>query len=142
MIYKYESVTNPRFWGKHGWIFLISVVLSYPENPTLEDKQRFKLFFENMILPCFKCIQNYKQHLKILPLTDEVLKSKKNFENWIFQLRSLVDKSTGNKSKYTIVEFFEDVNKKSNTINWNSLISFTPIIIIIFVLIYHYKIKN
>ena len=30
---------NPKIWGPHAWIFLHSITLNYPENPTPELKK-------------------------------------------------------------------------------------------------------
>ena len=29
---------EPEIWGPHAWQFLHSITLSYPDNPTFEDK--------------------------------------------------------------------------------------------------------
>ena len=30
---------NPKFWGPHAWIFLHSITLNYPKEPSDEDKK-------------------------------------------------------------------------------------------------------
>jgi hypothetical protein len=36
---------NPNIWGSKGWFFLDTIILSYPSNPTNDDKNKFKIFF-------------------------------------------------------------------------------------------------
>ena len=36
---------NPKIWGPGGWLFLHSITLNYPENPTENDKMYHKNFF-------------------------------------------------------------------------------------------------
>ena len=48
---------NPKIWGPKAWFFIETIILSYPDNPTLNDKNTFKNFFNSLafILPCRKC---------------------------------------------------------------------------------------
>ena len=39
---------NPKFWGPHGWIFLHSVTMNYPKEPSLEDKTLSRNFFASL----------------------------------------------------------------------------------------------
>ena len=61
---------NTSAWGPGAWFFLHSVTLSYPDNPTDEDKERIKSFFSMVgnILPCRYCRENYARHLRNLPI--------------------------------------------------------------------------
>lgn len=61
---------NTSAWGPGTWLFLHSVTLSYPENPTDEDKERIKSFFLMLgnTLPCRYCRENYTRHLRKLPI--------------------------------------------------------------------------
>ena len=36
---------DPEVWGPHGWYFLHSITLAYPDNPTDDDKTYHKNFF-------------------------------------------------------------------------------------------------
>ena len=70
---------DPEIWGPHAWIFLHSITLNYPNNPTMYDKQHYKTFFTSLqnILPCDWCSRNYKLHLKKFPI-DKYLNCKKD----------------------------------------------------------------
>ena len=36
-------IITPQEWGPHGWKFIHYVSLGYPENPTEEDKHKYKM---------------------------------------------------------------------------------------------------
>ena len=35
---------NPKIWGPHAWVFLHTITLNFPENPTPEQKKYYKDF--------------------------------------------------------------------------------------------------
>ena len=84
---------RPEVWGPHAWIFLHSVTLDYPDNPTIQDKHNMKIFINSLgnVLPCEKCRNNFKHHLKELPITDNVLESKTNLVNWLIDIHNCVN---------------------------------------------------
>lgn len=83
----------PYLWGKHGWIFFSHVALSFPKNPTQEEKQAYKTFFTSIehILPCEKCSVNYKKHIAELPI-DDYLKNKDTLFSWVIKMQNKVNK--------------------------------------------------
>ena len=88
---------NPKKWGPKAWFFIHSVALSYPLNPTEEDKEHFKTFFSILqyVLPCSICANNFQEHLDVLPLTDDVLLSRKNLFLWTVKIHNKVNKLKG-----------------------------------------------
>ena len=84
---------GPDVWGPHGWKFLHFVTIGYPENPTENDKKRYKSFFSLLkhILPCNICSDNYKGHIEKYPLTDDILSDKSKFINWGIKMHNLVN---------------------------------------------------
>lgn len=82
----------PYLWGKHGWIFFSHVALSYPKNPTMEEKQAYKNFFMAVehILPCEKCSVNYKKHFQELPI-DNYLQNKDTLFSWVIKMQNKVN---------------------------------------------------
>ena len=36
---------DPEIWGPSTWIFLHTITLNYPNNPTIYDKQNYKNFY-------------------------------------------------------------------------------------------------
>ena len=65
---------DPEIWGPHAWQFLHSITLSYPDNPTLEDKNNHAQFFNSLkdILPCQKCQDHFTQNLQENPVENYV----------------------------------------------------------------------
>ena len=88
---------KPEIWGPHAWIFLHSVTFDYPDNPTPDIKKKYKGFFESLqgILPCEKCRNHYKNNLKKQPLTDTILKSRKNLIEWLIDIHNTINKKNG-----------------------------------------------
>lgn len=82
----------PKLWGKHGWIFFNHVALSYPKNPTMDEKKAYKKFFMSIgsILPCEKCSVNYAKHIKELPI-DDYLKNKDLLFSWVVKMQNKVN---------------------------------------------------
>lgn len=82
----------PYLWGKHGWIFFSHVALSYPKNPTLEEKNAYKSFFMSIgsILPCEKCSINYEKHIKEIPI-DKYLENKDTLFSWVIKMENKVN---------------------------------------------------
>lgn len=86
-------MSGPDVWGPHGWKFIHYITLGYPYNPTESDKKEYKLFFSLLgsVIPCSICGNNYIEHLKIKPLTDEVLSNKQKFIEWGINMHNLVN---------------------------------------------------
>jgi hypothetical protein len=125
---------NPNIWGSHAWFFLHSITFGYPNCPTHKDKVNMKTFFNNLkhVLPCPSCRINYDNHLKKLPLTDDILNSKDKLITWLIDFHNLVNKLKGKKI-YTKQEVMDYYNKqyKGN----NNYILTLMIITIIFILL-------
>jgi hypothetical protein len=86
---------KPEIWGPHAWIFMHSVTFDYPDNPTPEIQNRYKLFFESLqyVLPCELCRNHYTKNLKKFPINNHVLKTRKNLIEWLIDLHNNVNKS-------------------------------------------------
>ena len=85
---------GPNIWGPYGWKFIHFVALAYPNKPSNIDKENYKIFFESLshVIPCSLCADNYKDHLRIYPLTDEILDNKQNLVKWSVDMHNLVNK--------------------------------------------------
>jgi len=83
---------EPNIWGKHAWIFLHSVSMNYPDNPSNSDKKNYKDFFENIrfILPCEVCKKHFSQHIQQHPI-DSALKSKNKLVEWLIDVHNQVN---------------------------------------------------
>ena len=106
---------GPNIWGPHGWKFLHFIAMAYPNEPTDEDKQKYLTFFTLVgdLLPCQLCIDNYKKHLLIFPITDEVLSSKINLLKWSIDMHNEVNKDN-NKKVYTYNEAIALISNNYN----------------------------
>jgi hypothetical protein len=150
---------HPEIWGPHAWIFLHSISLNYPENPSELDKERYRNFFSNLqyILPCEKCAYNYGIKLKSNPIE---LDSKSELIEWLIKIHNIVNESNGkkkisndefmkiyqniynNQSKPKKIEKIENkpqkIGSKKNIFNNNSL----TIILIIIIMVLLFSLKK
>lgn len=87
----------PDIWGKYMWVSLHLIALGYPTNPSIEEKQAYKDYFENIykILPCHKCSVHYKQHVNSTPITDDILNDNRSLFKWTVVIHNSVNASIG-----------------------------------------------
>jgi len=87
---------NPKVWGPHGWFFMHSITLAYPDSPTKEDKENIINFFNSVgkVLPCHKCRKNFKKHSAKLPLTDKIVSSREELVKWLIDFHNEVNEVT------------------------------------------------
>jgi hypothetical protein len=92
-------VITQKTWGPYGWKFIHMVALAYPNNPTNEDKENYKIFFTILgnVLPCQLCADHYKQNLINFPLTEYILSSRDTVLKWTIDIHNEVNKSIGKK---------------------------------------------
>jgi len=109
-------MAGPDVWGPHGWKFIHYITLGYPKNPDEDMKIKTKQFFILMqdLLPCVLCRNNYKKHIKIYPLTDDVLSDREKFIDWGIKMHNLVNVKN-NKREFSLEEGREVINKNINT---------------------------
>jgi len=103
---------SPHFWGKQAWHFIHCVALNYPENPTDEDKDKFKTFFYSLeyILPCPICGYHFKENMNQYPIR---LESRAELFNWSVDMHNQVNK-INNKIELSYDEAYEQLVKNSN----------------------------
>ena len=97
-------VTN--VWGPSLWHVLHTISFNYPVNPSAEDKKNYYNFMKNLgnVLPCGACRNNYKDNLKKIKLTKEVLENRKAFSKWVFKLHNHINQMTGKTYEKTFDE--------------------------------------
>lgn len=124
-------------WGPGAWKFLHSVALKYPDNPSDNDKNNYLLFFDNLqhVLPCPKCKENYKDHLKKFPLK-ESLEDNISLFKWTVDIHNEVN-SMNNKKIYSYDEALQLYTNPES--NYDIIIICGFILFIIFVIIYFKK---
>ena len=105
-------MSGPDVWGPHGWKFIHYITLGYPSTPSINNKKQYLDFFTNLqyVIPCSICGNNYKDHLKIAPLTDKILSNKKEFIEWGIKMHNLVNLSN-NKQQFNNAEGFKQIIK-------------------------------
>ena len=136
---------DPEIWGPHGWYFLHSITLAYPDNPTNDDKMYHKNFFESLknILPCEKCRNHYDQTLTTYPI-EKHLENKESLFKWLVDVHNRVNIDNG-KREYSydeVTKLYENMYSK----NKNGYFISNNTLIIIFInlvvyLIFYYKNK-
>lgn len=89
-------MTSPLHWGKHFWYTLHITSLAFPDEPTEEQKEVYRQFYQKFgkILPCKKCAVNYELHLSELPI-DAALRNSRSLFNWTVDLHNTVNRSLG-----------------------------------------------
>ena len=129
---------EPKIWGNHAWLFLHTITLHYPDNPTEFDKEKYKKFFESLshVIPCDICKSHYKQNIKKYPIQ---LESKETLTRWLHKIHNIVNVKNG------IEEFSYDefIKKYSDMYSNNSKTKLLiPILIIILCLVLFYIYKK
>ena len=112
-------------WGKHAWIFLHTITLEYPENPSENTKNAIKTMIESLVhlLPCKICQENLSKKLSYHPLTNDILSNKKKLIVWMIDLHNLVNKDIGKKvltHNEALKYLFKDL-KKNTVENYNKM---------------------
>ena len=130
---------NPKIWGPSGWIFLHSITLNYPDNPSQKDKQNYKHFFESLqfTIPCEKCKTHYQENLQKYSL-DNALNNKETLFNWLVNIHNEVNEKNNKDilSYDKVKQIYKDLysNKKNNKKRYFFL-SIVLIIIIFYLII-------
>jgi hypothetical protein len=96
---------DPTYWGKHGWIFLNSIALTY--NPIY--RENYKNFIEQLpyVLPCKSCGEKLKNNMYNL---DNALNSKENFLNWLINIRNEIYDDIGiPENKKNVKSTFDEI---------------------------------
>lgn len=90
---------KPDIWGSFMWYTIHFIALDYSSNPSASEKIDYKYYFQNLhkVIPCYKCAQHYIEHLREIPLTDDILKNNKSLFNWTVKLHNIVNKMVGKK---------------------------------------------
>ncbi len=126
---------NPKFWGPHGWIFLHSITMNYPKNPTNQDKIIYKNFFNSLtkVLPCEKCALHYKEHIKDDPV-EPALESRNTLVRWLIKIHNKVNNDLG-KPLYTYGQVIEEYKYKLNNIDKDNTLVYKIIIISLLIIL-------
>jgi hypothetical protein len=95
----YDSGLLTKIWGPHMWVALHSITFCYPNNPTIQDKNNYKKFFELIgdVLPCLYCKKSYKKFILEgnTKLDDNVLENRYNLTKWFYYIHEAVNNKLG-----------------------------------------------
>lgn len=84
-----------KIWGPHLWKSLHCISFGFPKNPTEDQKNGYKLFFQSLayVLPCQYCRESYSYFIKSEPtiLTDSVFDSRDDLTFWVYKLHQRVN---------------------------------------------------
>ena len=102
----------PKIWGPHMWVSLHSITFNYPSEPTKDDRERYKNFFEliGYVLPCSYCAESYRKFISEgeTKLTNKVLDNRKTLAEWLYKVHEAVN----NKLDMDYGITFEDVKMR------------------------------
>lgn len=116
---------SPEFWGKHGWHFIHSIALAYPDEPTEEQKSNYMAFFKTLgdVLPCPICGYHFKENMAKMP---PKLDNKTDLFYWTVDMHNEVNKENDKKVlnyQEALDEVLKNNSKKYNYIDMtNALI--------------------
>jgi len=133
---------NQNIWGKSAWIFIHSIAVNYPKDPTPTEKENTISFFHSLgdILPCRYCRKHYKDNLKKLPVNAN---SKIDLLYWTIDIHNEVNKITNKKvlSREEALQTILSMYKKyPNNPEWYQVLYICSLIVI-GILIYKYSKK-
>lgn len=85
-----------KMWSPFFWRTFYMMTITYPENPTEQDKQETKEWFEltTKKLPCPDCRREFTQLMKQYPI-DSYLDSPKHLQQWLWNQHKRVNERVG-----------------------------------------------
>lgn len=88
-----------KIWGPSMWESLHSITFAYPINPTKQDKENYRKYFELVgeVLPCSFCRESYKKFITtdITKLDDNALKNRESLTKWLYYVHEAVNDKLG-----------------------------------------------
>ena len=127
---------NPNIWGESAWLFLHTITLNYPENPTFLDKNNYDIFFKSLknILPCPTCREHYEQNIINHPID---LSSRESLIKWLIKIHNLVNEKNGKPilSYEDVINNYKDIYNPNNKYNKYIKTILIMIIIVLFIII-------
>jgi hypothetical protein len=86
-----------NIWGRPAWFIFHLITYTYPENPTLQDRENYQMFFQSFgrVLPCPVCRANFERHYRAMPLTQEILDNRNSLVRWGIDMHNMVNQELG-----------------------------------------------
>jgi hypothetical protein len=109
---------GPTVWGPVTWQSMHYISLGYPIDPTPEQKEIYKNYYLSyqIILPCSVCANHYKENLKKVPLTDDILSTRDKLIQWVIDIHNEVN-IIKNKKVLSYEEAYNDINSLTKICN-------------------------
>lgn len=107
---------SPEVWGRQAWHFIHMVALSYPEQPTDEDKENYTRFLKSLefALPCSICGEHFRENMEKHPPR---LNSRQQFFEWTVDIHNEVNR----KNKKKVVSYSQAIDElKKNSVKGGS----------------------
>jgi len=99
-----------KIWGPCTWFTISCFAFGYPTNPTPEQKQQYRIFFEYLgfVLPCIFCRDSYQCFIKDddTILDDYVMENRETLTHWVFRLHNRVNHKLSADYGTTYEEFY------------------------------------
>ena len=88
-----NKVIGPDTWGPVIWHALHYITLGYPDNPSDEQKEKYKQFFTLLsdVLPCSICAKHFEENLVTMPLDNKTLENKETLIKWLIDVHNIVN---------------------------------------------------
>lgn len=88
---------NAEKWGHSRWNSIHAMTIGYSENPSPEEMNAIKQEITGLkyTLPCSICRGHFEKNYKELPLTDDILKSRKKLIEWGINFHNIINKMLG-----------------------------------------------
>ena len=83
-----------KHWSRQCWVMLFSIALTYPENPTNDDQHNYKRYFIDLmyVLPCEDCKNNYRRHMKELPINPFLRGGSQALFTWVLKMHNMINR--------------------------------------------------
>lgn len=113
MINMYDNQDNgfvSSCWGPVMWFLLHMISFTYPVEPTLIDKNNYRVWFECLgkVLPCGPCRNKFQGNLKSIEYNpDHVFANRDTFVAMVYKLHKLVNNSKHNIDFTTMVNWYK-----------------------------------
>lgn len=109
-----ESSTRHKTKYPNTLLAIKYFALGYSDNPTLEQKEKYKSFFGLIkeILPCSLCKNTYVEKINKKPLNDRVFINRQTLNDWLNDLEE--NKNTQKDSNEILIEKFDSLEKPKN----------------------------
>jgi hypothetical protein len=108
-------------WGPTYWSFLHILSISFPDQPTSEQKTHFRQCLEHLapIMPCEQCRNHMTEYLRTVEW-DKVLTTKETCMRFVWEFHNSVNQRLG-KPLYSWDQLIDTYETRLNASEWNPI---------------------